>query len=51
MSKDVEVRIGQYGAGLFAKNDIEPNINLVKLRLVLKFNLKLVLLFVKNQAR
>ena len=49
MSKDVEVRIGQYGAGLFAKNDIEPKVNLVKLRSGLKFNL--VLLFVKNQAR
>ena len=49
MSKDVEVRIGQYGAGLFAKNDIEPNTNLVKLRLVLKINL--VLLSVKKSSK
>ena len=46
MSKDVEVRIGQYGAGLFAKNDIGPKVNLVKLRSGLKFNQ--VLLFVKS---
>ena len=39
MSKYVEVRISEYGPGLFAKNDIEPNTTLVKLRLVFKFNI------------
>ena len=32
VSEDVEVRISEYGPGLFAKNDIEPNTTLVKLR-------------------
>ena len=43
VSKDIEVRISEYGPGLFAKNDIEPNATLVKLSLVFKFNLVLSL--------
>ena len=32
----MEVRIGKYGPGLFAKNDIEPKTSLITLRLVFK---------------
>ena len=39
VSKDVEVRIGKYGPGLFAKNDIEPKTSLIALRLVFKLSL------------
>ena len=39
----MEVRIGKYGPGLFAKNDIEPKTSLITLRLVFKFKVALLL--------